>query len=113
MAALIQPRGVARISNAAGGVEGSANDLPNRNLPLAQSAVDNENGCSEEAQQSDTVDVVHSAKGVSNNTISSLISNASLSCLDGMDEDTAAMLKFLLRNISQVCCAIMLVFDAI
>ncbi len=104
MDALIDARGVAGISAAAGDAEGSANHLPNRNLPLTQLAMDNKNGCSEEAEhQRETVDIVNSAKGVSNNTISSLISNSSLSCLDGVDEDTAVMLRFLLRSISQVC----------
>ncbi len=103
MAALIDTGGVAGVSAVADDGGESANSSPDRNLGLAQLSVVHENGCTEGAQRRATIDIVNSAKEVSNSTTSNLISNSPVSYLDGVDEDTAVMLRFLLKNISQVC----------
>ncbi len=102
MTALIDTGGVAGVSAVADDGGESANYSPDRNLDLAQLSV-HENGCTEGAQRRATIDIVNSVEGVSNSTTSNLISNSSVSYLDGVDEDTAIMLRFLLKTISQVC----------
>eukprot|EP01084_Bolivina_argentea_P215603 366057_1 len=100
MTALIDTGGVAGVSAVADDGGESANYSPDRNLDLAQLSV-HENGCTEGAQRRATIDIVNSVEGVSNSTTSNLISNSSVSYLDGVDEDTAIMLRFLLKTISQ------------
>ncbi len=79
-----------------------ANYPPDKSLSLAQLST-RENGCAEGAQQRAAFDCEPSVKGVSKSTPSKSISNPSASCLDGLDEDTAVMLRYLLKTILRVC----------